>query len=775
MSRIFRVSFLIALFMMTCFAFAVGERPTVSFYVSPHGDDQSEGTRDNPVKTPNRALELARAVLSDAKREIVFLDGFYEFDKPIVLGARDYEYTFRAENRGKAILSAAMKVTEWRPDPTDKRLIVADLPFSTSANSLYALIVGDRLADLSSFPDGKNIVCPAKLGDGKNFHNLPYDPKSFPKGFDISSLDIASVWVVVPQEWASTRSYIATNNVAGNSFILKSRTNMAIGNYNNGFRLYNSRLGLTRPGRWMFEQTTGRIVYYPRPGETAENLNASISRVQTIFDLRGTPDCTIDGFVIEGCLDPFSNPHYSNNPLSAAISGKFAARLTVRNCEIRNCRGGGVYMLKADHSTVENCHIHHVGGQGVYFIDGGAGFCKVLGNHIHNAAGGAYVQIARTEVIGNRIHNVGRSAITLWGDFSVVASNILHDAMLSSRDGGALYGAYDYTIIKDNILKYSHNSSWPALYADEGSQHSVFTGNHIEGVFWPTHMHQTYGIVVSNNTFKFNGAMRWSFQGGTHNYFTDNNIYTTKPITSDKYIVNCSEWARNNVYVKDKSSGYKFKGSVTLPRVKARVAEGFIVPFTQAFDKTGAPPVIDGSRGSGEYPINWLKWNRLNSDSEGFADHGTQPGVNLVYSHDGTNLYINAHYGFAKFTPYPAYRNFGEIWGVHDGIKFYFGEQAEITVFWNGKTVVKGTDLQLGEGNCKLKDRGWWNGISVEMRLPIAALGIEGNVRGQSLKFNAQNYNADHDMYRFLFPRSASGEVRTGKLIFPVEDVKEIK
>jgi hypothetical protein len=48
-------------------------------------------------------------------------------------------------------------------------------------------------------------------------------------------------------------------------------------------------------------------------------------------------------------------------------------------------------------------------------------------------------------------------------------------------------------------------------------------------------------------------------------------------------------------------------------------------------------------------------------------------------------------------------------------------------------------------------------------------------VRGQSLKFNAQNYNADHDMYRFLFPKSASGEVRTGKLIFPVEDVKEIK
>jgi hypothetical protein len=103
-----------------------------------------------------------------------------------------------------------------------------------------------------------------------------------------------------------------------------------------------------------------------------------------------------DGFVIEGCLDPFSNPHYSNNSLSAAISGKFAARLNVRNCEIRNCRGGGVYMLKADHSTIENCHIHHVGGQGVYFVDGGAGFCKVLGNHIHNAAGGAYVEIART-------------------------------------------------------------------------------------------------------------------------------------------------------------------------------------------------------------------------------------------------------------------------------------------------------------------------------------------------------------------------------------------
>jgi hypothetical protein len=224
-------------------SYASLERPTIAFYVSPDGSDVNSGTKASPVKTPHRAVELACAVKSDAKREIVFLDGYYELEKTIALPAESHDFTFRAENKGKAVLSGAMRVTGWRTDALDSRFITADLPFKSPGKLRYYFMVNGKSASLSVYPEGVNIVCPAELGEGKNFTSLPYDPKSFPEGFDIASLDLESTWVVVPQEWASTRSYIATNDVANQRFILKTKTNMAIGKYNTGFKIYNARLG----------------------------------------------------------------------------------------------------------------------------------------------------------------------------------------------------------------------------------------------------------------------------------------------------------------------------------------------------------------------------------------------------------------------------------------------------------------------------------------------------------------------------------------------------
>lgn len=744
----------------------------VSFYVSPKGRDDAPGTRKQPVRTPDQALSLARKVLSDARREIVFLDGYYELERPIRLGADDVDMTFRADKKGKAVLSGASRVTGWRREGESSDLVVAKMPFEADENALYLLVVNSRHASLSAYPKGKNISCPAVLGDGKNFHDLPYEASSFPEDFDISSLDISSVWLSIPQEWAVTRSFISVNDVKNSRFVLKSPTNMAIGMYNSGFKLINSRLGLIDPGSWMFEKSTSSIVYKLRPGETPENIVATITRLPSLFNLHRVEDCTIDSLVMEGCLELFSNAPYSTNCLSAVVSAKFTPRLKVRNCEIRDSRSGGIYMLKADRCVIEKNYIHDVSTTGICFIDGGAGNCKVNSNKLRNMYAGISMQIGRVECMWNDIAEIGRSALLLWSSFSVVASNRLGNCMLRSRDGGALYGSYDYCLIKDNFVKYTKKSIWPGLYADEGSQHNVFTGNRTDGLWWPTHMHQTYGISVSNNVFRSDSPMRWSFQGSMFGRFTDNRIYAPKTIKSDAYLPNCVEWARNKVYVKGEGGKYTFDKNLTLKRKKAVREPEIFVSVNSAAEEGSS--LIDGKRKAGEYPAQQAGNTSVYTGEDGYLIAGTQPSHIFRCSCDERYLYVHVEYRFSKCTPYFGQMNFGDKYGVHDSIRLYFGEKKIFTLFWTGSALVEGVDFAFRNGDIKVDPGGWWTGSGLEARIPLSVLGIEKKEYGPSVAFNCESYNADHDLKRFLFP---IGEkvVATGVLVFPLDVVKEVK
>ena len=136
--KIFLVVILVALASLTTVFGAPPSRngQPISLYVSPKGNDQNPGTQKLPLKTPHKALELLRGVFSDARREIVFLDGCYEFEKPLSLTGDDSDITFRALNKGKAIISASVPVLNWRKESASGKLLVADMPFEPEENSL---------------------------------------------------------------------------------------------------------------------------------------------------------------------------------------------------------------------------------------------------------------------------------------------------------------------------------------------------------------------------------------------------------------------------------------------------------------------------------------------------------------------------------------------------------------------------------------------------------------------------------------------------------------
>ncbi len=673
------------------------------WHVAPNGDDTAgDGSKEKPVATIARAVALSHGAAKGETNEIVVADGEYVVTNTIVLTPKDSGLLVRAENPGKALLSGAATVTGWTKDPDDERLLVADFPFEINANASYSLVVNGRKAGLALFPASGSKPLPyfATAADipHDNRTILRYDKKALPSPDAFKDLDLASVRVIIPQEWANNRPFIATNDWENGIFLLKGKTNMPLGKFNQGYRISNSRHGLTAPGVWMYEGSTGKIRYWPREGETSENIDASVTRLQIVFRLlAGTKDVTISGLVIEGCAKLPGAGIYSKSGAAAAIVGHKVVGVKVVDCVIRNSAGSGVCFSKEQNCEVRRCRIYGMGDHGVNYADGGPGGGGVFDCEISwVGSSGAYLQISPITLAGNHIHHTGRSAATLWTTGSVIISNELDHTMRSSRDGGAIYGAMNESLFEDN---YCHDcGDWPGLYNDEGGKNTVYRNNRFERCWWPFHMHDCRNIVFTNNTMACDKPMRFSFQGSAGCVFKDNLIRAPKSIDSDPYVDNCAVW-ENRVETGSFTNGWTSQGVVKLEK-KAKSLKAPCKAFP-----TKGPAFPDGKFDSSAFATPWKQSRAIDRDADG-CESPAVPGCWLYFGYDADFLYVKANYEYNKFVYYKGATTIGNgPWGVSDGVRLQF-EGFDVTAFLGGKIESSDPALQFDAANSSLKNHG---------------------------------------------------------------------
>lgn len=718
--------------------------------ISPQGDDVTgDGTLERPYATLARAVNAARKG-TDKSNEIVCLDGIYRFSAPVTIDAKTPVSCVRAANPGKAILSGAVEITGWEKDPKDGRFLLADFPFEIDSNASYALVINGSGAKLALYPaEGKRALpyfATAAEIPLNNRSVLRYNKKALPSEEVFKDLDLASVRLVIPQEWAKNRPFIATNDWKNGVFYLKGRTNMPLGRFNQGYRISNSIQGMTEPGTWMYEGSTGKIRYWPRKGEIAQNISASISRAVRIITVSKAKNLRIADLVFEGCAVVPGCGVYGKKGPAAVIGGSKTQGLVVENCEIRNTSGAGILLAKPIDAKVRNCKIYGIGGHGVYYADGGDGG-GVYDCEIFNVgSSGAYLQLPRVTLKGCHIHHTGRSAATLWTSGGQVVSNEFNHTMLSSRDGGAIYGAMNNSLFEGN---YCHDcGDWPGLYNDEGGRETVYRGNRFVNCWWPFHMHQTRDIVVTNNIMECDKPMRFSFQGSANAVFRDNLIRAPKEITDDKYLDFCKVW-ENYVETGSSAKGWSNRKLVTLEKkgkpLKAPCA---------AFPTKGAIFPKDGTFTPSMFTTPWKSSRGLDRDAKGRGAPGV-PGCWLYAGYDAENLYIKASYEYNKFVYYPGCTTIGSgKWGDWDGIKLFF-KDLEITVFIDGTVLSSDPSLKFDATNSSVKKHAGCGakGYTAFLALPLKRFGLDGMtldaLEGKTIKFDAEFYNAQYKETRY--------------------------
>ena len=747
------------------------ERPTVTFYVSPRGNDAAEGTKTSPVKTIARAVELTRGVMSDAKREIVVGDGEYELAEPVWLGSDDCDLTIQAQHPGKAVVTGMARLKGWRRDTQDERFLVADLPFEPENGMAYMLTCDGRDCPIAVWPEKGRMKYEGKI----DRFEIAYATNAFPAGFDLSAIDLTSVWLELPQEWATTHTLIATNDVASRRFALKTKAAYSFSQFNQGFMMFNARVGLTQPGQWMYETVKKRVVYWPKEGERAERIDCRLTRTKSVFACKSVRGLTLRGLVIEGCARSFvrTNPYDDKAPLAAVILSGGCEDCTVEDCEIRLSASAGLHAVKPVRCLVKNCRIHDIGGGGINYIDGGDR-SDVIGCDVHDygktesAACGVHMQLSNVKCVGNHVHRGSGCGVVMWSRDSVLASNEIDHVMLRARDGGGLYGGQTRCRIHDN---YVHDIvGWPGLYNDEGGRDSVYFNNRTENCAWPIHMHCTRRNVVSNNVFTCKDWMRLSFQGSGECRFVDNRLYGPASTTNTEYVANCDEWARNELFELQKDGTYANRGPVSLVARPTSPEGPIVLPRTVEKDGKAMPPRIDG-KWQGEYAIKWQKVRGFRCFADGRPAAGSQPGCNLRQCADDDYVYLHFHQLYPRLSPYPGLINHNHVWGKGDGVRVYLGDNLEITMFFDGTIESNDPSLVFGKDDYAADKGGWYGGSGLEVRIPLKVI---GGGRGKTLKFNAVNYNECTQVYRWMFPPK-EGDVRTGTLEFPAQDLEVLQ
>ena len=721
--------------------------------VAPNGDDANDGASGRPVATVARAVELAKSS-TGVSHEILFADGTYFVEKTIDLDEAAGRFVFRAEHPGKAILTGAVSVKGWTRDPKDARFLAADFPFEPGEGCLYVLVANGRMADFSAYPrfGGERhlpyIATSADAAKG-NYTHLVYDVRSLPSPTAYKDLDLTSVFLFIPQEWASTSAYILTNDWKHGTFDLKTRTGMPIGQFNNGYQILNARVGMRHPGCWMFEASRKKVYYWPREGETAETLVTSISKTQNLFNLVRTDGVDFSGLVLEGCMMTSGG-----SDMQGCIIGADLKNSRVEDCEIRNTAGAGVYFARPVRCALRRCHVHDVGACGIRCWNGGAetelSDCDVHDNgRFHLSCEAVGIQQSQVRIVGNHVHHAPGCGILLWTQQTEVISNEFDHTMQSIRDGGGVYGGMVDSLFKDN---FCHDcGDWPGLYNDEGGQNCVYTGNRFEDCWWPFHMHDCRTIVVTNNVMRCPQAMRYSFQGSVHCVFKDNVIETDDPITEDPFLESCDVWD-NEVRSLDEN-GVRRTARVMLPRkplprrapcVALPMRRPAIVPPKKVGDELDCRDRL-------AFRTQHFQWVRPDRDRNGLRTGGV-PGAWVRLGYDDRYLYFDGDYIYNQLSTYDGCITRGHEWGRHDGVRFRF-KGLTVDVFVDGTIASSDPALVFTPTNSYAKYVGGTGAgcATYTFRIPLARLGLDpATMVGTRIPFNVIFYNADHDEYMYV-------------------------
>lgn len=522
------------------------------FYVSRDGSDLNDGSKQAPFATVGRARDAVAASSEKKAFTVCVMAGEYNVSGLVFTaadsGSAANPVVYRAYGDGEVILNGGVTL---RPDsfsppdssvrerlhgPARDAVVCCNLRDYGLTEKDWGILYAVGAFNTAAKYDGdtQGVSCEVFMND-RRMTLARYPDSGFLKIADVA--DVGDVAEFPPQNYY--HDWNGRRNHRGGTYILDSATNerakgwaepekawmfgyffwdwadsstpvkkidtavrcvepVFVSRYacrrGADYFFYNILEELDSPGEWYLDRETGMLYIYPTADMKTSSVCVSVT-TDNILRIDGGEYLTFEGFTLKCTRSD-----------AVRIGGSCN---TVRNCKITNVLGNAVTVSGQD-NTVTDCDISHTGRGGILLSGGDRE--KLIparniadNNFIHDWS---EVYLTYQPAVGlsgvgsicshNEICNSPQLAVVYGGNDHLIEYNVIHDVVLQSTDGGAIYGGYDWTA-QGNVLRYN------CLYNIGRGEHRP------DGIYWDDSLsgQTAYGNILVNvakNAFLIGGG-----------------------------------------------------------------------------------------------------------------------------------------------------------------------------------------------------------------------------------------------------------------------------
>ena len=545
---------------------------TVEVHVSPDGNDNADGSLEQPFASLARARdavkETVHSSLSTQGATVWIHGGDYRLFTPFTLnesnsGTVDAPITYRAVGEEKPRLLGGIEIPASTltaiPETIALRLPIearsavrqVDLlklevptieqpPDAFKGNVLPELFIDGNRMPLARWPN-EDWVTFSEIVDRGSRTGTDTPPRG---GTFVYNEDRPARWSVEDGvwlqgywcwDWYEESLRIKTIDPLKKQITLAAPHPYGIGYdpdyvWNNAPRRYfafNLLEELDSPGEWFIDVQSMTLYVWPPEDLHDSEILLSIAQNPLIV-LDSVSHVSIQGLTFEAGR-------------ATGITIKEGQQNSIAGCTFRNLGTGAVAISGGANHKVNSCNIHDVGSFGISLSGGDRqtltpGGHEATNNHIYRFARvrRTYAGAVHLYGVGNRaahnlIHDAPHIAMEFIGNDHVIEFNHIHHVAQETGDVGAIYTGRDWTA-RGNIIRHNfiHNLSGPgvvgsmAIYLDDCICGTMVFGNVIHGT--------TYGIDIG---------------GGRDNVFRNNIVTTSRhAVHIDARCANMGEDAR---------------------------------------------------------------------------------------------------------------------------------------------------------------------------------------------------------------------------------------
>lgn len=303
---------------------------TITFNVSPQGDDAADGSTARPFKTLTRAQQAVRTVNSNANVVVVLADGIYRLADPLHFSAADggqdgNSVTWQAAPNAAPVIAGSTPVTGWKVSDAARQIYVADVPAGSDTRQLW---VNNRLAKPASIEIARSKV--EFTVEGMVINDPQYDY--------LAGLP-AQQRIEVQATGYFTNRLSPVKSIVGRKLLMQQPAwdnntwgydtlNAPVGAESAHLFLNNSLAFLTQPNQFYMDPEAGKLYYRPAAGVQPEQMSVELPRLPYLVAVGGTyerpvRDLTFKGirFSYTSWMGPSSAEGYADQQSGAYLTG----------------------------------------------------------------------------------------------------------------------------------------------------------------------------------------------------------------------------------------------------------------------------------------------------------------------------------------------------------------------------------------------------------------------------------------------------------------------